>query len=210
MEILSNDVDSTTPNSYLDEIEGGVVGQEEPIITKSIVKITCDGETDVTSGFDTFHFTAGKTYTVFYELSYTPDGGEEMVAEGSFVVKALNEHQIQNGGFETGDLTGWTASMDLSAAVNKRYTYWNEKMPLNHTGNYLLNAEGEVITESLTWTLKSSVFTLGGSGVISFKMGGNFASIRKTASCSQHTEIPSSPTRTVPSRMSPKVADLPP
>ncbi len=178
VEVLADAIGSTAPNSYLDEIEGGVVGQEEPAITKSIVKITCDGEDDVTSGFDTFRFAAGKTYTVFYRLSYTPDGGDEMTADGSFVVKALNEYQIQNGGFETGDLTGWTASMDLAAAVNKRYTYWGEKMPLNQTGNYLLNAEGEVITEGLKWTLKSSVFTLGGSGVISFKMGGNGGEFR--------------------------------
>ncbi len=166
-----------TPESFLGEITGGVIGEQDPEIVKSIVKIN-DGAADVTTGFDSYRFEAGKTYTVTYRLSYTPDGGDEMSVEGTFTVHALTQYDVQNGGFETGDLTGWEPSMDLAAAVNTRYTYWGEEMPLNQTGKYLLNAEGDVVAENATWTLKSGVFTLGGSGVISFRMGGNGAELR--------------------------------
>ena len=87
---------------------------------------------------------------------------------------------INNGGFETGDLTGWSVvsgTINESAAVSSASTWWNEQVPYNQGGNYHFDGWAAQSDEAATYTLRSSEFQLGGSGQISFKMGGNAARV---------------------------------
>lgn len=85
-------------------------------------------------------------------------------------------NRLINGGFETGDLAGWTHSggdsISMEGAVISAETYWGEGIPYNQSGNYHFDGWAATNIEANTYSLKSSVFTLGGSGFISFKMGG--------------------------------------
>ena len=91
-------------------------------------------------------------------------------------------YQIVNGDFETGDLTGWTPSSgnwgENPTGVISAETYWGEGMPYNQAGNYHLDGWNTGIPEGETWSLRSTLFTLGGSGFMSVRMGGNAAAVR--------------------------------
>jgi hypothetical protein len=99
-------------------------------------------------------------------------------------------HQIENGGFETGDLTGWTSyqvwkdESALSAFRNERvvssanYGSANAN-PYDKDGNYLFgvyvdpyNNDNKDLNQERMGMLRSSDFVLGGSGYVSFKLGG--------------------------------------
>ena len=92
------------------------------------------------------------------------------------------EYNIVNPGFETGDLTGWTPSSgnwgDNPTGVISAETYWGEGMPYNQAGNYHLDGWNTGIPEGETWSIRSTLFTLGGSGFMSVRMGGNAAAVR--------------------------------
>jgi len=120
------------------------------------------------------------------------------------VEAAYSPYQVVNGGFETGDLTGWKvfrlwknesgmAAFDSSLVHNGTYF---SSYPYGRDGNYQLG----ITSGSITWDqstermgyLRSSNFILGGSGWISFKLGGGYAasfaymSVRKV---SDDTEV---------------------
>ncbi|EFC82198.1 hypothetical protein [Parafrankia sp. EUN1f] len=80
--------------------------------------------------------------------------------------------QIVNPGFETGDLTGWTATgRAFSAAQVTNRTEWGWGCCFNPEGTYHLWGANNV-SDNETGTLTSSSFTLGGTGEISFLIGG--------------------------------------
>lgn len=86
-----------------------------------------------------------------------------------------SEYQIQNGGFETGDLTGWTLEGDKIGVVTNASGWWAENFPYNKKGMFLFSgivSEGDGVLESNKGTLTSSAFTVGGSGYITFLLGG--------------------------------------
>ncbi len=83
-------------------------------------------------------------------------------------VMAESEYQIENGGFETGDLTGWTLSGDIGE-ITDASGWWNENLPYNKKGRYLFSG---ISKEGGTGTLESSAFKLGGSGYITYLLGG--------------------------------------
>ncbi|MNH84733.1 Levanase precursor [compost metagenome] len=85
----------------------------------------------------------------------------------------FKRYQVQNPGFETGDLTGWTVQKGEAFgpnSVSDETTWWAEKLPYNQEGAYHLN--GWKYPESATGVLRSSTFELGGTGWISFRLGG--------------------------------------
>ncbi len=92
-----------------------------------------------------------------------------------------SEYQVKNGGFETGDLTGWrvTGSINASAAISAASVFWGEEIPYNKVGLYHFDGWGAGGEEASGYTLRSEeTFTLGGSGYISFKMGGRTAVLK--------------------------------
>ncbi|NLF20211.1 MAG: hypothetical protein GX588_02240, partial [Clostridiaceae bacterium] len=106
--------------------------------------------------------------------------------ESSFTIIASNdETQVLNGGFEAGNLSGWEVLTDIWQVQDGKYlgvisaeSYWNEALPYNQAGAYHLDGWSNGIPEGETWQLKSGTFTLGGSGFISVRMGGNAAAVR--------------------------------
>ncbi len=79
-------------------------------------------------------------------------------------------YEISNGGFETGDLSGWTVTsgtafsrFGVTAAVS-----YGGTVPYGKDGTYLYG----VFAEDLVGTMQSEPFTIGGSGYLSFKLGG--------------------------------------
>lgn len=123
----------------------------------------------------------------------------------SQVEAAYAPYQIVNGGFETGDFTGWSKyyiwkNEDGMKAFDDSLIHGNTYFgsnPYNKDGSYQLGITSLADSGSGTikWDqsaermgyLRSSNFTLGGSGWISFRMGGarfaSFAyiSVRKSA-----------------------------
>ena len=79
-----------------------------------------------------------------------------------------SENQIINGGFETGDLTGWTLEGEIGEVTNAS-GWWAENLPYNKKGAHLFSG---VYTEAGKGTLTSSAFVVGGSGYITFMLGG--------------------------------------
>lgn len=80
-----------------------------------------------------------------------------------------SEYQVSNGGFETGDLTGWTLEGDKIGGVTNASGWWNENFPYNKKGTYLFSG---ISDEGGRGTLTSSAFTVGGCGYITFLLGG--------------------------------------
>ncbi len=79
-----------------------------------------------------------------------------------------SEYQVVNGGFENGDLSGWTLSGDIGEVTDAN-GWWDENLPYNKKGRYLLSG---ISKEGATGTLTSSEFTLGGCGYITYLLGG--------------------------------------
>ena len=86
-----------------------------------------------------------------------------------------SEYQIENGGFETGDLTGWILEGQKIGQVTNASGWWAENLPYNKKGAFLFSGivdEGAGVLEHYKGTLTSSAFTVGGSGYITFLLGG--------------------------------------
>lgn len=79
-----------------------------------------------------------------------------------------SEYQITNGGFETGDLTGWILDGEIGEITNAS-GWWAENLPYNKKGAWLLSG---IYNEAAKGTLTSSAFVVGGSGYITYMLGG--------------------------------------
>ena len=84
---------------------------------------------------------------------------------------AGTEYQIPNGGFETGSLAGWTVTEGLAFSndcVNASNVWWNENITYNRDGDYHFG----YYKPEATGRMRSANFVVGGSGYVSFKLGG--------------------------------------
>lgn len=112
------------------------------------------------------------SFITYYENKDLID--KEAILNPNVLAYAESEsiYQVKNGTFETGDMSNWTASDPVNPIMNisRDYTWWNECYLFNKAGSFFLN--GWSSGESNTGTLTSSTFTLGGSGFISYKLGG--------------------------------------
>ena len=84
-------------------------------------------------------------------------------------------YEIENPGFETGDLTGWDI-LEGDAFHDARVVDWYDTWdgPFHHQGTYHYHGgadEGAGNGDYATGRMRSSDFTVGGSGYISFLLG---------------------------------------
>ncbi|WP_319001799.1 GH32 C-terminal domain-containing protein [Clostridium estertheticum] len=88
-------------------------------------------------------------------------------------------NNVINGEFETGDLTGWTASGSAANtfAVSSATTYLDSNHLYNKQGKYFLSSG--VNGDDNRGVLKSNYFKLGGDGKINFKVSGRNQSDRE-------------------------------
>lgn len=164
-------------NAYLEEAAASYGGNE---VSDFAVSRIVSGDTEIADGFDAVDMSAPGCYNVTYTASY-----EDAAVEATFTVVALADHRtIANGGFESGNLAGWTVLTDgwsvvdgQAAGVISAENYWGEALPYNQAGDYHLDGWNNGLDEGATWAVQSTNFTLGGSGYISVRMGGHAAAV---------------------------------
>ncbi len=84
-------------------------------------------------------------------------------------------YDLFNGGFELGGEQGWWNIGEIGVVTNAN-GYWGDNIPYNKDGDYLFTGVesfgANTMREGNRGTLTSSVFEIGGTGWISFKLGG--------------------------------------
>ncbi len=84
-------------------------------------------------------------------------------------------YELFNGGFELGDIRGWESVGEIGLVTNAT-GYWNENIPYGKDGAYLFTGVesfgADTMREGNRGTLTSSAFQLGGSGYITYMLGG--------------------------------------
>ncbi|MBQ8294946.1 MAG: hypothetical protein IJX87_00770 [Clostridia bacterium] len=104
-------------------------------------------------------------------------------ANGNLVLKHVYEkdnssqYQVKNGGFETGDLTDWTLTGNIGAVSSETHYWKNDEVcadgfAFGLDGTYMFSAYAIEGLEGNKGVLTSSVFTVGGSGWLTYKLGG--------------------------------------
>lgn len=151
----------------------------EALTDLAITKVTFGG-VETTEGFEAFDMSKPGYYYVTYGTTY-----QGKTVEAAFTVVAMeNRNSVANGGFEAGNLAGWTVLTDgwsvvegQAAGVISATSYWGEALPYNQAGEYHLDGWNNGLDESATWAVRSSNFTLAGSGFLSVRMGGHAAAV---------------------------------
>lgn len=120
----------------------------------------------------------GETATnAVFTVTVSYGGGKSVGYEYTLKITDTTAYRIVNGGFETGDLTGWTLTNQKLGAVSNETHYWknDEESEQGYAfgldGNYMFSAYATDV-ESAMGTLTSSPFKIGGSGWITYKLGG--------------------------------------
>ena len=162
--------------AYVGEAAAAFGGESVPV---AITKVSFNGS-ESTTGFDAFDMSEPGYYQVTYGAEYNGK-----TAEAAFTVVAMEDHSsVANGGFEAGNLAGWTVLTEgwsvvegQPAGVINAVSYWGEALPYNQAGDYHLDGWNTGIDEPSPWTVRSTSFVLGGSGFISVRMGGAAAAV---------------------------------
>lgn len=112
------------------------------------------------------------SFITYYESESALPAGNEAIDLLTTNTEVSSEYQVTNGTFETGDTTGWTFDCENGNITNisHAYTWWHECYLFNKEGMYFLN--GWAGNEEATGTITSSSFTVGGSGYMTFRLGG--------------------------------------
>ena len=163
--------------AYVADAKAAFGSEDVPV---AITKVEFEGN-ETTEGFDAFDMSAPGFYNVFYGAE--KDG---KTVEAKITVVAMADHnEIANGGFESGNLAGWTILTDAWQKVEGQYpgvisaeTYWGEALPYNQAGDYHLDGWNTGIAEPDPWAIRSTNFTLAGSGFISVRMGAAAAAVK--------------------------------
>lgn len=150
-------------------------------LVRRFVSVSYEEEKIENPNFDSFDFSEDGNYY----LTFTISDAYEQSTTGTIKV-AVNSgitysSTIENGGFESGDLTGWTVvdgEVDVNNAISSDSIFWGEKIPFNKSGTYFFNGWNATSNELNSYTLRSTFFQLSGSGYISFKLGGRSAALR--------------------------------
>ena len=151
----------------------------EAVTDIAISKVTFNG-TEITEGFNSFDMSQPGCYQVTYGAAF-----EGKSVESTFTVVAMADHNsVANGGFESGNLAGWTVQTEGWSVVEGQATgvisavnYWGEELPYNQAGSFHLDGWNNGLEEGATWSVRSTNFTLAGSGFISLRMGGHAAAV---------------------------------
>lgn len=142
----------------------------------NMTKVVYNDTVETLTGFETFDLSQPGVYKVYYEAQHNDDSVEIF-----FVIQVSSSIDVINGGFELGDLTGWTVvngEIDVENAIDTAQTHWGEELSFNKSGDYHFNGWQAKSVESEGYAIQSSTFTLSGSGWISFKLGGNAAYLK--------------------------------
>ena len=110
------------------------------------------------------------SFITYYESLDAIDSNALLTPNTLDYIEDISEYQVTNGTFETGDLTGWTSEGDPILGISRDYTWWFECFLYNRQGSFFLN--GWEAKEENIGTLTSSSFTLGGSGFVTYRLGG--------------------------------------
>lgn len=134
---------------------------------------------------------AGKE--VFFRISDNADSGYGLFFADSFVTyyesvpEGFNDatpvsyevsgtiYDVFNGGFEMGNVQGWWNHGEIGVVTNAT-GYWGDNISYDKVGEYLFTGVesfgADTMREGNRGALTSSVFEIGGTGWISFKLGG--------------------------------------
>lgn len=153
------------------------------------------GEAQTLTG-STHEFTFGEytetatTVTFRVTVAFTVDSEAKSISYDYVLhLTDTRAYRIKNGGFDLGEkgLQDWTLSNEDLGAVNNVTEYWKQRGKFNNDGNFFnaytdigeitLDDETKYIgakggNEGAKGTLTSSPFKLGGSGWITYKLGG--------------------------------------
>jgi len=139
---------------------------ETTITTAQATTTTTTLSSELTSSQTTIQTMTSTTSSSF------PTSSTTTVTSIATTLDQLAEYMIENGGFETGDLTGWQVLSGTAFAntfvTSDDFIPVDEVYPYQKDGTYLYG----IYPENNTGSMRSQAFVLGGTGYVSFLMGG--------------------------------------
>ncbi len=155
-------VNGNTTLKYYVSVDGGEFGEQ--IVDPTAFEFTPSG---------TFTETA-QSVVLTVKVEYEATAGNGSITYGyTLNITDTTSYRITNGNFDS-DLTGWTLSETALGGISTATQYWENEATIpqfNNDGKFF-SAYAEGAAESAKGTLESSAFTVGGSGWMTYKLGG--------------------------------------